>query len=385
MRGKIGEGDKEVTIEARIRVNRADMFRNFDKEDIDVHFYLGHANYGRNVPTSLTGAPTGTGEGKLFFFGCCFGKANMQHVYQRYPLAQHMATFESAYAWELFSGMGALLDGIAERSPWTTISRNIGEGFNNFVTPADVMLRRRILDRDNDGRADVLDRLYDVNLQRVDESLREGLKPRDPGAPPHRLQALSGVIACNWINRGAGGYNEAIRARNDRARVSCAGFYPGTADAAPVRFETVTLPDGEPGWTMSINPYFAHMPEEVMRVVAVYEYNQHLAGADERFHFHADPLRAKLNGLMAVAFTLSHDLFDNDGTVWRAFLDAYGFPTLELHEVEEWALKLGADNRDQPAGSRENIDAWLTDLREHAPALVRELESGTAGAWLGGH
>ncbi len=382
-RGTVGRGDKEIEVEVRMRIKSGnDIFANGGRDGIDIVLYTGHSSYGRNLPKSLANAGEATGEGQLFWIETCFGKANFDQMRRAFPGAQIMTTFYSASSSGDFApGLRHILEGLAQRSDWETMDRRLN---SNTITPIQVMENRRILDRDGDGRADIFDRLFDVNLHHVERDLRNGLRPRDPGAPPHRLQALYGVVAANWMNRGAGAYNEAVKNLNRDSRVWSSGFFAGKQGEAPVRIEKTTLEDGNKGWSMAINHNYAHMPEELVRVVASHEFNTFLSKTESGYDYRGDALRTNVNSLLLVAFTLGHDMSWNDATAWDGFLKAYGFPPeLELNEMERFAEMNGASDRDAHGGSRRNIDAFIEHLQSDKPELLRALSADGVGQWRG--
>ncbi len=206
-------------------------------------------------------------------------------------------------------------------------------------------------------------------------------QPRD--AVP-QWRAPQGIVAANWVNRGGGAYNEAVKDLNRDSRVWSSGFFTGKEGDAPVRIEKTTLEDGKQGWSMAINHNFAHMPEELVRVVASHEFNTFLSRTESGYDYRGDALRTNVNSLLLVAFTLGHDMSWNDDTAWDGFLKAYGFPPeLELHDLERFAEMNGASDRDVHGGSRRNIDAFIEHLEANNPDLLRALRVDDVGKWRG--
>ena len=379
-RGSFGPQATGAVIEVRVRESRDDIYANIDKPDVDVIWFSGHSNYGRAIATSLESAKAAPGTSKLIVADTCWGKDNMQQVRRLFPESELLTTFHGATYSDSMRAMRTLWDAVGGRKSWAAISDSLGGPIDgNWVTPADVMLRRRILDRDGDGRADALDRLYDVNLQHVESSVQRSFEPVTPEAPLHRLQELYGVIAASWVNRGVSGYNSSLHALNAESRVTSAGFFKGAPTDPPVRFAAATLPDGQPGWTLSVNHRFAHMPEEALRLVAAYELNLFLSANDKRFEYYGDPLRAKVNGLMAAAFTLSHDLSYDDDIVWKAFLRAYHLPDLDLSAID--SVLAPYEKVDSDAGCRAAVDAYIANLTASHSDLMAALSSEDAGTW----
>jgi hypothetical protein len=301
---------------------------------------------------------------------------------REFPQAHIMTTFNSASTGGDFApGLEAIIKGIAGRWSYEQIDRAAS---SQTMTPIEVLERRRYMDRDGDGRADIFDRLFDVNLHEVDRDLKHAFEARDPGRMPHRLQSLYGVTAANWCNRGVGAYNQAIHGMNSDSRVVSAGFFEGNPGDPPVRFEKTTLEDGRSGWSMMLNHRFAHAPEAVLRVIAAHELNAFLSRTESRYDFRDDALRTNVNSLLAVAFTLSHDRDQNDKKIFKQFLEAYGFPKdLDLYELEEFCEKNSADVWNEHGGNGTNINAFIEHLAEDEPELLEALRGDEVGQWRG--
>jgi hypothetical protein len=380
-RKTVGEGDKKAVVEIRLRQNDASIFQNAGNKDVDIIMYSGHSDLGRNVPRSLANAPAGDTSNQLFVFETCFGKDNLSQVRRKLQGAQVLTTFESSTEWHMEKVIDGLLDGIGGRKPWTAIREHMGAVTeSNWVTPIESMLRRRLMDRDGDGRADIFDRLFDVDLTRVPESLDAAFTPHDPGAPLHKLQALPGVTTASWLNRGIGAYNEAWHALNPRAAVICAGFFAAGPKDPPVRITQGPLIDGARTWQLWLNPSFAQMPEEALRAVAVLELMRWLCDNEPSYAFYKKPRESAVNALMAVSHTLTYDFADDDEIVWQKALAAYGMPSgIDLSTIEDWAGRNGAHDADVDAGSLENVQAYLEDLQKTAPTVYAALGAADVG------
>ena len=291
-----------------------------------------------------------------------------------------MATFEPAYWHDGFRAPDALWKAIGARADWAEISQDMGATplRSNWVTPVDIGLRRRILDHDGDGRVDGHDRLYDVGLHAPRENLGKAFTPQEPDEAAHRLR-MTTAFATNWLNRGVAGYNESMMKINRHQGVSSAGYFEGAPTDAPVRFFAESYPDGTKGWVMQVNHHFAHMPEEVLRVVAAYQFNQYLAENDESFAFYGKPVEAKVNGLMAAAFTLSHDRSYNDSKVWKQLLEAFNLPKdIKRHDLEHHAE---AGYRDFDAGHSAAVTKFLEALSTDHADVREALGADEAGVW----
>ena len=134
---------------------------------------------------------------------------------------------------------------------------------------------------------------------------------------------------------------------------------------------------------MSINHYFAHMPEEALRIVATHELNMFLSKHETSFELYGDPLRARVNSLMAVAFTLDNDSWEHDDAIWRQFLAAYSFPpNLSRAAMVKGAARDHAWAVDQQGGRRKNIDYIIKRGEDtSARSWVDALKVDGVGEW----
>ncbi len=394
-RGVIGEGENAVEVEVNLRyASGNDIFENVGNKDVDIIMYSGHSDYGRGLPRSIanaSGAGANTrGDSKnnddqhpqLLWIESCFGKDNLRDMREAFPDSQIMTTFGgSTPRGDFGPGISSILKGVAGRSDWPKIDKGLNR---NTVSPADILIRRRYLDSDNDGRADILDRLYDVNLHHPARDFANAFLPRKTDHKPHRLQSIHGVTAASWLNRGVGEYNQAIHGVNRRSLVVCAGFFKGEGDSRPVRFERVKSKDLGESWKMEINSEFAHMPEQILRIATVYEFNRFAAKNEPGYILQQKPLKAQLNGLMAVAFTLGHDNQDLDELAWESLLKAYGLPTgLSLDLVQSYNARNDASDEKRQGGSVKNLEALLEYLAKEEPGILKALEK-SVGAHAGG-
>ncbi|MBI5510298.1 MAG: hypothetical protein HY903_16190 [Deltaproteobacteria bacterium] len=380
----VGSGAKAASIEIKVWSNQKDLFEAMDagETETDVIWFFGHSERGRAVLESLVHPPKASGKDKLAVLATCFGKEDVWNVQQAFPEAQVAASFRSVFDHEVTQAMGVFWDAIGKRRSWASISKALGgPEKGNWLTPADALLRHRLMDRDGDGRADIFDRLFDVSLTKSRESRWGAFTPRAPRAPPHRLAHQKGVAIAAWLNRGPAGTNDVTRHLNEDSRVTAAGFFAGAPGDRPVRFAAMVLADGRPGFALQVNDHFAHMPEEAMRAVAAYELNSYLSRYVPQYPLRDDPLRAGVNGLMVAAFSLDSDSFTHDASVWASLLCYYGLPEeISAAELLLAAKKFYAPELHNSAGGEPAIAEYLANLRARAPGVLARLEEAMTGA-----
>ena len=347
---------QETTFQVRIRPFRADMFKRDDDPDTDMVIYTGHSNWGRNMRDSLKEvAHANGGEGKLILADLCVGKGEMQQVKDKFPGADLVTTHNSSYfipgsaTREAESeGINAILttfEGIANRAPYSEIAEGVrlnnpwggthaSNGVdNNFIFPGDEIVRRRVLDRDHDGQADILDRVVDFNSFAPETDAARDFEAIK-GRPAATLDGTKAHFAAMTVTR-LGCYSQELAGVTKDGRVTPAGLFdPAPGETRLFRFEHGEL-HGRPSITMKMNAHHAHASEEALRAAASYEFARFVQG-DE-----GDPLRNRLNALVFASHSLYTDSGGRDGQIWDAFLKAKGLPAIERRIVE--AAK-GADS-----------------------------------------
>jgi hypothetical protein len=373
----------ETTFRVRMRSFRQDMFKRVEDPDTDMVIYTGHSNWGRNMRGSLEGLdnPTG-GANKLVLTDLCVGKGEMQQFKDKFPNADMVTTFNSSYfipgsaQREAESeGINAILttfDGIANRAPYSEIAEGVRranpwgyehdkEGVdNNFIFPGDELARRRVLDRDHDGQADILDRVVDFNSFKPALDAARDFAPID-GRPAAIQDGTKLHFAAMTVTR-LGVYSETLAADTSDGRVTPGGMYdpqPGETDM--FRFERQAI-EGRPGVIMTMNSAYAHASEESLRAGACYEFARFVQG-DE-----GDPLNNRLNALMFASHSLDTDTASGDTVTWTALLEAKGMPAISRREVE--AAK--SSDHDFYSGSNSAVRALRGKLDESVLNAVAE-------------
>jgi len=203
---------------------------------------------------------------------------------------------------------------------------------NNYLFPCDTMLRRRVLDRDHDGQADIFDKHVEFNTFNVKEDTSREFTPQPPTHSPDALAGIKPHMGAQTINRLCL-YGELTEPRNDTGKVVPGGYYePKPGDNAVIKFERTTLENG-PGYIMKVSSNYAHMSEECLRAVSMFEFNSYMAQTDARWPL--NDVDTKLHGLILAAHSLETDSGYRDSEVWKQLLSAYNFPPdINLRDVQ---------------------------------------------------
>ncbi len=377
----------EVRVRVKVVENDHSIFDDMDEPGVHLVGYDGHSDIGRNIPASLRNAPDGAGA-KLIFYGLCAGKDNLHRVRERYPGAQLLTTFNSSYftvateggrkrmnSSENFNVLLVLLEDICQRRPWTVINRHIRDrailyryhhvmpGGTNYISPAHTLIRRRVLDSDHDGQADVLDRLVSFNLFAVDENTAREFAPRSPHRPWHTLDGTAVHLAAMILDTAVG-YNQ-LTQRYKKGRLVGAGYRqapPG--DELPVVFEPALL-EGEQVQLMKVSHLYAHMSVEALRAVAAYQMIQSVELRDE-----LTVQDRRLMGLTFAAFTLVYGDASRRRVrrVWAGLLELYGLPAdipyQPIHDLL-W------DEHHHYSGSHAHLRRWKQQIPKASLEALR--------------
>ncbi|EFK95223.1 conserved hypothetical protein, partial [sediment metagenome] len=368
---------KQTKVTIDFRVDNCTMFDNMDDPDTGIVVYAGHSDIGRNIRNSMANAQDQQGA-KLLFIDLCSGKDGLFRMRDRYPDAQVVTTFDSSYyGWGEAEGgraFNAMLEGIAARSDWKALDEAmkgvVGWGHaldRNYLTPIQTLVRRRLLDTDHDGQADVLDRLVDFNLMKPEMSTENEFSPVKPNHPINKLDGINVQTAAMTINTLVG-YNTTLESLASLSRVVADGFFvpaKGEEDVI-VKFiedkDQKLLMKGSSGtataFRMKINGNFAHMSEEVLRTVTCYEFNKLMAETYPEEYFDEgdwpegfnDQAKARLMGLVFAASNLVFDMNDNywsmhprDKVVWDNLLKYVGVPDIDPEKLFKFIYGIGSD------------------------------------------
>ncbi len=375
---------EETTFQVRLRSFRSDMFKRVDDPDTDMVIYTGHSNWGRNMRDSLKEVTHDQGgKGKLILADLCVGKGEMQQVKDKFPGADLVTTHNSSYfipgsaTREAESeGINTILttfEGIANRAPYSEIAEGVRRNNpwgsthsrngvdNNFIFPGDEIVRRRVLDRDHDGQADILDRVVDFNSFAPETDAARDFEAIK-GRPAAIMDGTKAHFAAMTVTR-LGCYSEELAKVTKDGRVTPAGLFdPKPGETQMFRFERGDI-EGRPGITMKMNAHHAHASEEALRAAASYEFARFVQGDQ------GDPLRNRLNALVFASHSLHTDAGGRDSQIWDAFLKAKGLPQINRSDVES-AKKA---DKNYYSGSRAASAKLLSKLDEETLASLAQM------------
>jgi hypothetical protein len=367
----------EYTVRITTRENRDNIFDKMNDDKFHIVGYDGHSDIGRAVPEALEGAPASTGK-KLIFTGLCAGKDNIHALQDKYPDAQVLTTFNSSYfnttdvgggkkrmsRSENFNVLMSVVENAVDRRPWTTINQDIRDnavlfpwshvmpGGTNYISPAHTMIRRRVLDQDHDGQADVLDRLFNVDTTRVNEDTAREFNPVTSDRPADKLDGTRVHLAAMGLNT-ATGYNSVTQPYKKSNIIGDGYFQPQPGETAVVKFEKTKV-EGQDVLLMKVNAQYAHMSTESLRAVAHYQFIQDTCGS-------MDVVDRKLMGLTFGAFSIMYDRggYSRDPAIWRGLLKAAGLPTdISMSKIQSL---LDAEHHDY-SGNTTHVKEWRASL-----------------------
>lgn len=389
----VTKNGEETKFHVTLRRFSTDMFAEMADEDVDIQMYTGHSNWGRNVRTSLDRAPDASGDGKLIFTDLCVGKGEIQMVRDKFPDADLVTTYNSSYFRPGENGVEPesegirailnLFDGISERRGYESIANEVRdenpwkwthdrEGIdNNFIFPTDLETRRRVLDQDHDGQADVFDRMVNFNTFAVETDTAREFQAIEPSRPAEDLVGTKVHFAAQAVNRMAV-YSGIFEPTNSTGEVVPGGYFtPAEGENSLFRFEQVDSPDGQRTLKMSMNSNYAHMSEEALRMAASYEYSMFKGTADGQLNM--SERDSKLNGLVFASHSLDTDAGYRDRQVWGEFLKAYNFPADISRSLVE-SVKEADDH--YYSGSRASIRELWDGLNETQRTAIENGETG---------
>jgi hypothetical protein len=384
---------KKTTFNVNLRPFSSDMFKNMADPKANMVIYTGHSNWGNNVRSSLTGAPATDGKDKLVLTDLCVGKGEMQQFRDKFPDSHLVTTFTSSYFIESgdgaepeSEGIHAILNtfqGIAARQGYEKIAEDVrrdnpwgsdhaAEGIdNNFIFPTDIATRRRVLDADHDGQADVFDRLIDFNTFDVKEDTAREFQAVDPSRPAKDLVGTKVHFAAMTVNRLTI-YSEVFGKVNSTSKVVPGGYFePGPTDKNLFRFTKTKDASGKDTVLMQMSSKYAHMSEEALRMAACFEYNKFMA-AGNMPRWRLNQADTNISGMILASHSLDTDAGYRDSAVWSEFLKAYNLPDISRSDVE--AVK--EINHDWYSGSYQSITALNGKLTAEQKAGLGRPDAG---------
>jgi hypothetical protein len=386
---KPGVGD--TTFRISVREGGPNILEPMNDPNVQIVGYDGHSNWGRNMTSSVKNGPTdpANGDGKLLFYNLCVGKGVLDKVREKYPDAQVATTYAASNFYTDASGqmtrgegvqaLMALVDGISTRADWTSLHRsmnaaaNIGHGrtWDNYVTPISTLTREKVLDRDNDGQADYLDRQFNYNTFKVADDTAREFTPIRQERPAGSLDGTKVLIAANMVNT-LSEFSGILDRHNPDSRVLANGWFdPKMGDKDVVKFAPATGSDGKPELHMSVSSRYAHMSEEALRATTVYELNRYLGSTGQ---LRMDPVDVKLAGVLVFAQSMSVDEGYRDREIWSSFLNRYSFPPgIDLSAVSGALAQHSGHNY---AGDTTSINALKAALPQDVLAALTRPEVG---------
>jgi hypothetical protein len=367
-------GVGETKFEIRTRLGGGSrLLEKIADPNVNIIGYDGHSNWGKNQVSSLKGAPSlpDGGDGKLYFSNLCVGKSQIDAFKEKYPNLQVTTTYGSSAVDTDIDGMAKLM---SKRAGWDQITpfldRSDGHwDRNNFVTPVSTMVREKVLDRDNDGQADYLDKHFNVSTFNVAADTQREFRPVKQDRPSELLDGTKILISAQVINT-VSEFSGILKSVNEHSRVVPNGWFePKAGEAEVVRFEKVKGADGNPEYRMQVNARYSHMSEEGLRATCVYEFNRYLQSSGEQ---RMDPVDRKIASVISFAQSLDIDDSWRDDEVFENFLSRYNLPKFSRQDIQ---TLLDAEHHDY-AGSQAMVDSLKAKL---SPAVLAELKKPEVG------
>jgi hypothetical protein len=367
-----GVGETKFEIRTSLGGGSALLDKIADKS-VHVVGYDGHSNWGKNQVSSLKRSATlpDGGEGKLYFSNICVGKSQIDAFKEKYPNLQVTTTYGSSSTETDIDGLAKLF---SKRAPWTDINPFLDRDDyhwdrNNFVTPISTQVREKVLDRDNDGQADYLDKHFNVSTFDVKADTQREFRPVKQDRPSELLDGTKILISAQVINT-VSEFSGILKSVNEHSRVVPNGWFePKAGEAEVVKFTKVSKPGGDPEYRMQVNARYSHMSEEALRATCVYEFNRWLQSSGEQ---RLDPVDRKLASVISFAQSLDIDDSWRDDEVFTQFLTRYNLPAFSRSDIQ---VLLDAEHHDY-AGSNAMVSALKAKV---SPALLAELKKPEVG------
>lgn len=385
-------GVGETTFRISVREGGGNILSPMNDPNVQIVGYDGHSDWGRNMTASVKNGPAApdAGDGKLLFYNLCVGKGVLDRVKEKYGNTQVVTTYAASNFYTDSSGqmtrgegvqaLMALVNGIAGRSDWQGIHRDMnkaadigwGRTWDNYLTPISTLTREKVLDRDNDGQADYLDKHFNYSTFKVPEDTAREFQPVKQSRDASVLDGTKILVSANMINTLAE-FSGILDRVNPDSRVIAGGWYePKMGEAKDVvRFTEQKGRDGKTEYVMTFNARYSHMSEEAMRATTAYEFNRYMQDSGK---LRMDPVDAKLAGLLAFGQSLAVDEGYRDRDVWANFVKRYNFPeTISLSDVSS---ALAAHTGHNYAGDSAGVAKLKAALGPDALAALARPEVG---------
>ncbi|MDP1829018.1 MAG: hypothetical protein Q8L48_37495 [Archangium sp.] len=367
-----GVGETKFEIRTKIGGGSRLLEKIADKS-VNIIGYDGHSNWGKNQVSSINNTPAlpDGGDGKLYLSNLCVGKSQIDAFKEKFPKMQVTTTYGSSAVDTDIDGLAKLM---SKRAGWDTITpfldRTDGHyDRNNFLTPVSTLQREKVLDRDNDGQADYLDKHFNFSTFNVPEDTRREFRPVKQDRDPTMLDGTKVNIAAQVLNT-VSEFSGILREVNEHSRVIAGGWFePKAGEAEVVKFEKVAVPGKDPEYRMTVNARYSHMSEEAIRATCAYELNRWLQSSGEQ---RLDPVDRKIAAVISFAQSLDIDEGFRDDEVFNNFLSRYNLPAFSRDDIQ---TLLDAEHHDY-AGSEEMVATIKGKLSATALAELKKPEVG---------
>lgn len=387
---KPGVGETKFSIQ--VHQGGTDILNPMNDKNVQMVGYDGHSNWGRAMTASVKNGPEtpDAGDGKLIFYNLCVGKGVLDRVKEKYGNAQVVTTYAASNFYtdaqgQMTRGEGgqaliALVNGVAARNDWTALHTamnkaadiGVGRTWDNYITPISTQVREKVLDRDNDGQADYLDKHFNYSTFKVPEDTAREFQPVKQDRPATVLDGTKILVSANMVNT-LSEFSGILDGPNADSKVIAGGWYepkPGEPKDV-VRFTEQKGRDGKPEYVMTVNARYSHMSEEAMRATTAYEFNRFMQDGGK---LRLTPEDSKLAGMIVFAQSLAVDEGYRDGDVWKNFLNRYNLPeTVSLSAVSS---ALGGHTGHNYAGDAAVIAKLKTLITPDALAALKRPEVG---------
>jgi hypothetical protein len=242
----------------------------------------------------------------------------------------------------------------------------------NYITPLNARMNARFRDIDADGKADLHDKHFNLDVISV-RSEPSGSFEADPitdnpdkplnGDIPHLAAGFANTIDL---------YNPTFRNFHKKGSVMADGYFHGAASDPVVQFETTKV-DGETAYLMKVNSAYRHIGEEALRAMTMVEYNRHLAQTEASFPI-KDPVKRELHGMITGGASLVYDHGWRDDAVFSSMVKHYGLP-----EGVKWEdlSQIIEDEKHDYTGSERMVNKWLEKMDPDTKAAL-DARFGTA-------
>jgi hypothetical protein len=367
-------GVGETKFEIRTRLGGGSrLLEKLNDPAVHIVGYDGHSSWGKNQVSSIknTAALPDGGESKLFLSNLCVGKSQIDAFKEKFPKLQVATTYGSSSVDTDVDGLAKLM---SKRAGWDQITpfldRTDGHyDRNNFLTPTTTVTREKVLDRDNDGQADYLDKHFNFSTFNVPEDTRREFRPVKQDRDVTTLDGTKVNIAAQVLNT-VSEFSGILKEVNEHSRVIAGGWFePKAGEADVVKFERVTVPGRDVEYRMTVNARYSHMSEEAMRATCAYELNRWLQSSGEQ---KLDPVDRKVAAVISFAQSLDIDDGWRDDEVFTNFLSRYNLPAISRADIQPL---LDAEHHDY-AGNKEMVAALKAKL---SPQVLAELKKPEVG------